>query len=151
MLGCDYLEPVKGIGPKTALKLIREHDGLAGVVKFVRSKMAEKEEENAAIARANESDDEVEEVEDEEEDEHIPSDRESEEGVDRDADDVKPATSQASPKVKKTKTVTKSPKKKKVTSSGMQIPEYWPWEEAKKLFITPDVVKADDMEVSLAS
>lgn len=141
MLGCDYLEPCKGIGPKTALRLIREHDGLAGVVKFVRSKMAEKEEENA-VARAQE-DEEDEEEEDEEE--IIPSDRESEEGVDRDDNDVKPT----SPKVKaKPKpTPAKSPKKKKVTSSGMQIPEHWPWEEAKKLFLQPEVVKTDDMEV----
>jgi flap endonuclease-1 len=78
----------------------------------------------------------------EEEEEIIMSDRESEEGVDRDEDE-KPASP-------KKKAPPKSPKKKKpkVTSGGMQIPEYWPWEEAKKLFITPDVVKADDMEVS---
>lgn len=117
LLGCDYLEPCKGIGPKTALKLLREHGGLGGVVDFVRGKMAEKAEENAAaIAEAEEE-----------------SDRESEEGVDAGSSPVKP----------------KSPKKKKkVTSSGMQIPEHWPWEEAKKLFITPDVVKGDDLEVS---
>jgi flap endonuclease-1 len=41
----------------------------------------------------------------------------------------------------------KSPKKKKVTSAGMQLPEYWPWQEAKKLFEHPDVVKGDDLEV----
>jgi flap endonuclease-1 len=34
LLGCDYLDPVKGIGPQTALKLIREHKNLEGVVKF---------------------------------------------------------------------------------------------------------------------
>lgn len=147
MLGCDYLEPVRGIGPKTALKLIREHDGLAGVVKFVKGKMADKE----AMARAMEpaADEEVEEEEEEEddEDENIPSDRESEEGVDRD-EDVKPSTTTTSPKSKsKPKKTVKSPKIKKVTSSGMQIPEYWPWEEAKKLFLKPDVVKCEDMEV----
>lgn len=106
--------------------------------------MAEKEQENA-IARAQEAEESEEEEEDE--DEIVPSDRESEEGVDRAEDDPKPI-SQPSPKVKKTKTVAKSPKKKKVTSAGMQIPEHWPWEEAKKLFLQPDVVKCDDMEVS---
>jgi flap endonuclease-1 len=67
---------------------------------------------------------------------------EEEESEDEDEDE-KPASP-------KKKVPPKSPKKKKpkVTSGGMQIPEYWPWEEAKKLFITPDVVKADDMEVS---
>ncbi|KAF2147205.1 uncharacterized protein K452DRAFT_354652 [Aplosporella prunicola CBS 121167] len=33
LLGCDYVDPVKGIGPSTALKLIREHKDLEGVVK----------------------------------------------------------------------------------------------------------------------
>lgn len=149
MLGCDYLEPVKGIGPKTALKLMREHDGLAGVVKFVKGKMADKE----AIARAMEpaTDEENEEEEEqEEEEEEIPSDRESEEGVDRD-EDVKPSTTSPKAKSKPKKTVAKSPKIKKVTSSGMQIPEHWPWEEAKKLFLNPDVVKCEDMEVGPTS
>lgn len=137
LLGCDYLEPCKGIGPKTALKLLREHDGLANVVDFVRGKMAEKAEENA-IVRAQEE-------EEEEDEDPIPSDRESEEGADFGGED---GPSQSSTPKKKVPVPTKSPKKKKVTSAGMQIPEYWPWEEAKKLFITPDVVKGDDMEVS---
>lgn len=34
LLGCDYVDPVKGIGPNTALKLIREHKNLEGVVKY---------------------------------------------------------------------------------------------------------------------
>jgi 5'-3' exonuclease len=38
LLGCDYLEPIKGVGPKTALKLIREHGGLAGVLEHLQSK-----------------------------------------------------------------------------------------------------------------
>jgi flap endonuclease-1 len=120
---------------------LREHDGLAGVVKFVRGKMEEKKADNAE-ARAQE------EEEEEEEEEPILSDRESEEGggVDHDEGDDEKPVQPTSPKKKKV-LPPKSPKKKKVTSAGMQIPEYWPWEEAKKLFITPDVVKADDMEV----
>ncbi|OCF37532.1 flap endonuclease 1 [Kwoniella heveanensis CBS 569] len=129
LLGCDYLEPCKGIGPKTALKLLREHGSLGGVVKFVRGKMAEKEAENKHIVA--EADDD--------------SDRESEEGgggmmVNSDGEEV--PVPQSSP-------AKKSPakKKKKVTSAGMVIPEYWPWEEAKQLFITPDVVKGEDLEL----
>jgi flap endonuclease-1 len=38
LLGCDYLEPIRGVGPKSALKLIREHNGLAGVVEHLREK-----------------------------------------------------------------------------------------------------------------
>jgi hypothetical protein len=69
------------------------------------------------------------------EEESVASDRESEEG----------GGERSSPALK-----TKSPKKKKkVTSSGMQIPEHWPWEEAKKLFIKPDVVKGEELEVGV--
>lgn len=35
-------------------------------------------------------------------------------------------------------------KKKK---GGVQVPEEWPWEEAKKLFEKPDVVPASEVEV----
>jgi flap endonuclease-1 len=38
LLGCDYLEPLKGVGPKTALKLIREHGDLGSVLEHLRSK-----------------------------------------------------------------------------------------------------------------
>jgi hypothetical protein len=84
--------------------------------------MAEKAEENAAVkAEAEESE--------------VESDRESEEGIEPPSSPVKSVKSPAK-------------KKKKVTNAGMQIPEHWPWEEAKKLFITPDVVKGDELEVS---
>ncbi|KAG1780602.1 PIN domain-like protein [Suillus placidus] len=88
LLGCDYLEPIRGVGPKSALKLIREYGGLAGVVEHLREKQAEKEEKAA------------------------------------DAED--------------------GAKKKK---GGVQIPEEWPWEEAKKLFEKPDVVPASEVEL----
>lgn len=38
LLGCDYLEPIKGVGPKSALKLIREYGTLGKVVKHLREK-----------------------------------------------------------------------------------------------------------------
>ncbi|KAI0917140.1 Flap endonuclease 1-A [Taiwanofungus camphoratus] len=44
LLGCDYLEPIKGIGPKSALKLVREHGSLAAVIEHLREKSAAKEE-----------------------------------------------------------------------------------------------------------
>ncbi|KAF2195310.1 flap endonuclease 1 [Zopfia rhizophila CBS 207.26] len=37
LLGCDYLDPIKGIGPSTALKLIREHKNLEGVVEYMKN------------------------------------------------------------------------------------------------------------------
>lgn len=41
LLGCDYMEPVKGIGPKTAYKLIKEY----GNIEKVKEHLEEKEEE----------------------------------------------------------------------------------------------------------
>ena len=35
LLGCDYVDPVKGIGPRVALSLIREHKTLEAVVEHV--------------------------------------------------------------------------------------------------------------------
>ena len=32
---------------------------------------------------------------------------------------------------------------------GIQIPDEWPWEEAKKLFEKPDVTPADQIDVSV--
>ncbi|KAI0372263.1 PIN domain-like protein [Pilatotrama ljubarskyi] len=88
LLGCDYLEPIKGIGPKSALKLIREHGTLGKVMEHLREKVAEKEEA-------------------------------AEEG-----------------------------KKKK---GGIQIPEEWPWEEAKAIFERPDVTPADQLDLEWKS
>ena len=38
LLGCDYLEPIKGVGPKSALKLIREFGDLGKIVEHLREK-----------------------------------------------------------------------------------------------------------------
>ncbi|KAH8724502.1 flap endonuclease 1 [Phaeosphaeriaceae sp. PMI808] len=37
LLGCDYLDPIKGIGSTTALKLIRDHKNLEGVVAHIQT------------------------------------------------------------------------------------------------------------------
>lgn len=106
---------------------MREHGSLAEVVKFIRGKMDEKASENAA-AMAEQSEEE-------------PDEHESEEGEGPDVDE--PSASQSPAKKKKA-----APKKKKITSGGMQLPEDWPWEAAKELFIHPDVQKSADLEVS---
>ncbi|KAF2402255.1 flap endonuclease 1 [Trichodelitschia bisporula] len=36
LLGCDYLDPIKGVGATTALKLIREHKTLEGVLEHIK-------------------------------------------------------------------------------------------------------------------
>lgn len=85
LLGCDYLEPIKGIGPKTAYKLMQEHGNLDKVVEHLKAKAAAKQDDDA------------------------------EEG-----------------------------KKKR---GGVQVPEEWPWEEAKTLFEKPDVTPADQIDL----
>lgn len=37
LLGCDYLDPIKGIGPKTALKLVKEHGTLEKVIEHLKA------------------------------------------------------------------------------------------------------------------
>ena len=37
LCGCDYCDSIKGIGPTTALKLVREHGSLEKVVSFLTS------------------------------------------------------------------------------------------------------------------
>ncbi|KAF9493488.1 PIN domain-like protein [Pleurotus eryngii] len=68
LLGCDYLEPIKGVGPTTALKLLREHGSLKKIVKHLREKQAEREALAAEEPSDPESEDEDEKSAAEEED-----------------------------------------------------------------------------------
>ncbi|WFD30275.1 hypothetical protein MSPP1_001292 [Malassezia sp. CBS 17886] len=43
LLGCDYLDPVHGVGPKTALRLIQEHKTLDSVLASLTHAQKEKE------------------------------------------------------------------------------------------------------------
>lgn len=36
LCGCDYLEPIKGVGAKTALKLIKEYDSMEDILTHLR-------------------------------------------------------------------------------------------------------------------
>ncbi|KAF8922526.1 flap endonuclease 1 [Mucidula mucida] len=120
LLGCDYLEPIKGVGPKSALKLIREHGSLKNIIEYLRAKQAEKEE-TAAVS--------------EEEEDDPPAATSDVERPDDGSD-----AEEAKPKPK--------PKKKKGKGkAGVVVPEDWPWEEAKKVFKKPDVTPADDIEL----
>ena len=38
LLGCDYLEPIKGVGPKSALKLVRDFGDLGKIVEHLRDR-----------------------------------------------------------------------------------------------------------------
>ncbi|KAG5720045.1 Flap endonuclease 1 [Termitomyces sp. T112] len=124
LLGCDYLEPIKGIGPKTALKLIREYKDLKGVVAHLREKEAEK----AAVAKS----------EDESEAEPAPT-----------SDVEQPDDSEGEEEAPKPKPKRKSAKGKGKGKGkgGVRIPEDWPWEQAKELFLKPDVLSADQVEL----
>ncbi|KAF4617315.1 hypothetical protein D9613_005801 [Agrocybe pediades] len=141
LLGCDYLEPIKGVGPKSALKLIKEHGSLKAVVKHLREKS---ESKKAAAAEESEAE-EASEVE-----EPAPtSDVELPDVDDDDDDDDAPKKKVAAkPKAAPTKGKGKSKGKGK---GGMMMPDEWPWEDAKKIFEHPDVLPADQVELEWAN
>ncbi|CAE6423688.1 unnamed protein product [Rhizoctonia solani] len=227
LLGCDYLEPIKGVGPKNAFKLMQEHGSLKEVLKVLRAKMAEREEADlkkdhkaksaskkgskSSKSKKKDEDDEDEAMESEEEEKpnakkqkssksknRIESDDEGEgsdpwddtEAVTSPARGSSPtrasspaASSEAGMKVgedEDTKStgaaemkeepadddrdhkmedieaktdddetkVDEAPKKPApVRRGGIHVPEYYPWEEAKKLFLQPDVTPADQVEL----
>jgi flap endonuclease-1 len=35
--GCDYTEKIEGIGPATAYKLVKEHENIEGILKFINN------------------------------------------------------------------------------------------------------------------
>ncbi|THU81728.1 PIN domain-like protein [Dendrothele bispora CBS 962.96] len=167
LLGCDYLEPIKGVGPKSALKLIREHGSLDKVVEHLRAKDAEKVAAHEAAAAESASEDEKDEPE--EEDEPAPtSDVERPDSSDVEMDGNKDGEESAAKKdksksktsvkgkgkekdAKKGKGKSKTTKGKGKLKGGVQMPEDWPWEDAKRLFEHPDVVPADDLELEWKS
>ncbi|KAI0087893.1 PIN domain-like protein [Irpex rosettiformis] len=119
LLGCDYLEPIRGVGPKSALKLIREYGGLNEVIKHLREKTASKAEADADV------------VSDEEKPKAKAKNDEDEDASDGEQE--------------------KKEKPKKKRKGGVQVPEEWPWEEAKKIFEKPDVKPASEVEVEWKS
>lgn len=72
LLGCDYCETIKGVGPVTAFKLIKEHGSLDNIVKWIQE----------------------------------------------------------------------NPEKTKY-----KVPENWPYDEAKQLFMNPEITKGDEVDV----
>ncbi|KAG9031349.1 Elongation of fatty acids protein 2 [Tulasnella sp. JGI-2019a] len=185
LLGCDYLEPIKGVGPKSALKLVRENGSLAKVLKHLKEKQKEREELNEKMAKKEkkvkeeDTDEEVDAAEsenDDSDDEKPPkkkvkksatriadsdesdadepvksepaSDNEDEKQAgsdDQEDGESKPSASKA--KGKGRAKANAKPLAVKAKKGGISVPEYWPWEEAKELFMKPDVTPADDLEL----
>lgn len=160
LLGCDYLEPIKGVGPKSALKLMKEHGSLGKVVENLRVKMEQK-----AQAAEKKQKRVVEEEDVESEDEADPpapsSDVEpgfggagSDDDEDREGEEDAEAAAAAAEERRKAKEAAKEKKKKAAATAarrgtgGVHVPDNWMWEEAKKLFQKPDVTPASEIEVS---
>lgn len=95
LLGCDYLDPIKGVGPKKALKLIREHKSLDQVLEVLQAGERMKKEE----------------------------------GHESDTQADEPSSG--------------APKKR----GGIQVPEFWPFQEARHLFQTPQVQDGATVQV----
>ncbi|KAK7471002.1 Elongation of fatty acids protein 2 [Stygiomarasmius scandens] len=158
LLGCDYLEPIKGVGPKSALKLIREHGSLGKVVEHLRAKDAEKvAAQEAAAAEPSSSEDEKEEPEEEDvaqtSDVERPDNSDAEVDADEDGEGstAKKPKAKSKGKEKDTKKGKTKAKGKGKAKGGVSMPEDWPWEDAKKLFEHPDVVPADELELEWKS
>jgi flap endonuclease-1 len=71
LLGCDYCESIRGVGPVTALKLIKEYETIEGVIKHIEE----------------------------------------------------------------------------TPNSKYQVPEDWPYEGARELFLNPDIIKGSEVEL----
>lgn len=128
------------MGPKSALKLLKEHGSLGKVVAHLRAKS----ELKAAKIQKKVIDEEDVESEDD-----IPPSSDVERGGaggDGEAEEDDAAAEERQ-KQKEAKG-----QKKKVGSrrgaGGVHVPENWMWEEAKKLFEKPDVTPANEIEVS---
>jgi flap endonuclease-1 len=119
------LEPIKGIGPKSALKLIREHGSLGAIVSHIREKAEERDEaEKHAVGEEDEE-----------------ADTKMKEGEAKTSEGE--CESESEEETKRKEKRKKTAKKR----GGVRVPEDWPWEAAKKLFETPDVVAAEEVEV----
>lgn len=94
LLGCDYLDPIRGVGPKKALKLIQEHETLERVLEHLHLTSAKKE--------------------------NPPSDMNDQ--------DV--------------------PSKKR--AGAIQVPDVWPFQEARSLFQSPEVLDGQSIQVRTA-
>jgi hypothetical protein len=73
------------------------------------------------------------------------------EGSDDDKEDKKPEESKkkkSNGKEKAKSTAKSKGKSKGKGKGGVMMPDEWPWEDAKKIFETPDVLPADEVEVS---
>ncbi|WFC97771.1 Elongation of fatty acids protein 2 [Malassezia yamatoensis] len=110
LLGCDYLDPVRGIGPKKALKLIQEFGSLDRVMEHLHQLEQDKEQKKKPQESKQE----------------------------------KLKTEDASDDSDKDKEVVAAPKKR---AGGIQVPEFWPYEEARELFFHPDVQTGTELEL----
>ena len=82
----------------------------------------------------------------------MPDPVDDDDGSDDDKEDKKPEESKkkkSDGKEKGKSTSKEKGKGKGKGKGGVMMPDEWPWEDAKKIFEKPDVVPADEVEVSL--
>lgn len=127
--------------------MLREHGGLKQVVRHLRERQAEREEANAAAAAAAEASSEDEGEEEDADEEMRDADKTTEKGgsddeMDRDGEDEIKKVTKGRGKAAKGKG-----KKGAKGKGGVMVPESWPWERAKELFLKPDVTPAEDFDL----
>ena len=96
LLGCDYCETIRGIGPKTALKLVREHGNIETILKHInREKHAvpesyepkEARERRKAEGKKKEKDDGESDAKDEDDGDNVARAKTEKDGDDNDEDE----------------------------------------------------------------
>lgn len=108
LLGCDYLDPVRGIGPKKALKLIQEFRSLDRILEHLEQVEQEKEQKKKSSEAKREP-------------------MKEGNGSDESEKEAEPV-----------------PKKR---AGGIQVPEFWPYEEARNLFFHPEVTDGKQVDL----
>lgn len=87
LLGCDYCDTIRGVGPKTALKLIREHGSIEQIISKIDGKKFTVPESWLPHTKGS--------ADDSENDEESPADDEHDKEKDQDDEHIPPAYVQA--------------------------------------------------------
>lgn len=140
MLGCDYLPSIRGVGPVTALKLLREHGSLESIVKKFGDPETVQAME-ASLSQANSNEKSIEnsiesiakrESNGEEQEEGNGNEEEVEENEEEEEE---------------TKNSSQDSKAKNQKARRIQIPQDWPFQSARDIFLKPNVIDANDVDL----
>lgn len=120
LCGCDYCERIPGVGPKSALKLIRDFKSIEAIIEHLKGEAEVKAAKAEKKAKKEEAAAEKEAAEDAGED---------------DGEDDGEANNKEKEKEKE----------KKAAAQHKAVPDHYPYQAARELFKNPEVFKGDDI------